>query len=209
MRVSVSCPKKFHAFYLAEQLYQRGALKNLYTSYYGRWGEKRNDQGVAIPRDQVQTNLMSAFLQYGYNPGTDLFRDQFFGRWVAGQLCDENIVTTWGLSALPIIEQAHKLGMVAVVERGSSHAAYQRDILFEEYEKWGTPTADLQHSFTQARMDLELHEYELADYIAIPSSFVERTFLEKGFAKDKFLKIPYGVDLSSFRQLPRRTLCFE
>jgi hypothetical protein len=209
MRVSVSCPTKFHAFYLAEQLYKHGVLKRLYTSYYGRWAGRRNNQGVDIPADQVGTNLISAFLQYGYNPGTDLFRDRFFGKWVARQLSDENIVTTWGLSALPIIERAHQLGIVAVVERGSSHATYQREILCEEYEKLGAPTEALRRSFTQARADQELLEYELADYVVIPSSFVERTFLEKGFPKEKLIKIPYGVDLSSFRQLPKTDSVFR
>jgi glycosyltransferase involved in cell wall biosynthesis len=209
MRVSVSCPTKFHAFYLADQLHRHGALKRLYTSFYGRWGKKSNNQGMNIPINQVKTNIISASLQYGYNPGTELFKDQFFGRWAANQLSDEHIVTTWGLSALPVINRAHQLGIIAIVERGSSHGSYQRDILLEEYEKWGASTETLRRSFTPARIDLELLEYELADYIAIPSSFVQRTFLEKGFPPQKLIKVPYGVDLSSFRQLPRNDTLFR
>jgi len=135
MQISVSCPTRFHAFYLADQLHKHGALKRLYTSYYGCWGNKRNDRGVNIPTDRVRTNLVSAFLYYGYNPGTEMFKRLFFGKWAARQLGDEDIVITWGLSALPIIKRAHQLGIVAVVERGSSHAIYQRDVLIEEYEK--------------------------------------------------------------------------
>jgi glycosyltransferase involved in cell wall biosynthesis len=128
---------------------------------------------------------------------------------VAEQLSDEDIVTTWGLSALPIIERAHQLGMVAIVERGSSHATYQRDILIEEYEQWGVPTNTLRRSFSQARMDQELLEYELADYIAIPSSFVERSFLENGIPSDKLIKVPYGVNLSEFKQLAKQDNIFR
>jgi glycosyltransferase involved in cell wall biosynthesis len=209
LRVSVSCPTKFHAFYLADQLHKRGMLKKLYTSFYGRWGNKRNDRGVYIPPDCVRTNLVSAFLYYGYNLRTDLYRSLFYGRWVAGQLSDEDIITTWGLSALPIIERAHQLGMVAVVERGSSHATYQRDILIEEFEKWGAPTDTLHRSFSQARMDQELLEYELADFIAIPSTFVERSFVENGISRDKLIKVPYGVNLSEFKQLPKQDDVFR
>ncbi len=209
MRATVSCPTKFWAFYLAEQLQKRGALHRLYTSYYGRWGGKRNNQGLDIPVDRVSTNLAAAALFYGYNPGTDLFRNRFFGNWVAKNLSDENIVTTWGLSALPIIERAHKLGIIAVVERGSSHVTHQRDILIEEYQKWGAPTHNLHHSFSKARLEQEILEYDLADYVAIPSSFVERTFLEKGFPREKLIKTPYGVDLSSFRQLVKHDNVFR
>src|SRR5512140_298573 len=104
MKVSVSCPTKFHAFYLAEQLHKQGVLQRLYTSYYGSWGNKRNNRGINIPTDLVCTNLASAFLHYGCNLGNEMLGFRFFGRWVAGMLNDENIVTTWGLSALPIIK---------------------------------------------------------------------------------------------------------
>jgi glycosyltransferase involved in cell wall biosynthesis len=209
MKVSVSCPTKFHAFYLAEQLYRHGVLQRLYTSFYGNLGTKSNNQGIEIPTDCAKTNLISAFMYYAYNPGTDLFRDRLFGMWVARQLGGENIVTTWGLSALPIIRRAHELDAVVVLERGSSHATYQRDILMEEYGIWGAPIRVLQRSFTQERMDQELLEYELADSISIPSSFVQRTFLEKGFLKEKLIKVPYGVDLSSFQQLSKADSIFR
>jgi glycosyltransferase involved in cell wall biosynthesis len=209
MRVSVCCPTKFWAFYLAEQLYKRGLLKRLYTSYYGRWGGKRNNEGINISTDRVGTNLISAFLFYGHNPGDHLFRSYLFGNWVAGQLSNEDIVTTWGLSALPIIERAHQLSIIAVIERGSSHAMVQRDILMEEYNKWGGPTDDLRRSFTQARLDQELLEYDLADYIVIPSSFVERTFLDNDVPPEKLIKMPFGVDLRSFQQLPKQDTIFR
>lgn len=209
MKVSVSCPTKFHAFYLAEQLHKRGVLQRLYTSYYGSCGSKCNNRGIDIPAGLVHTNLISAFLYYAYNPGSDMFGFRFFGRWVAGMLEDEDIVTTWGLSALPIIKRAHELGIVAIVERGSSHATYQRNILMEEYEKWSKPTDNLVRSFTPERMDQELLEYELADYITIPSSFAERTFLENGTAQKKLIKVPYGVNLAEFQQIPKQDQTFR
>lgn len=209
MRVSVCCPTKFWAFYLAEQLYKRGLLKRLYTSYYGRWGGKRNNDGLNISRDRVSTNLISALLYYAHNPGDHLFRSHFFGNWVAGQLSTEDIVTSWGLAALPIIRRAHQLDIMALVERGSSHALVQRDILLEEYEKWGGPTDELRRSFSQARLEQELLEYDLADYIVIPSSFVERSFLDYGIPREKLIKIPFGVDLRTFQQLPKQDTIFR
>jgi glycosyltransferase involved in cell wall biosynthesis len=209
MKISVSCPTKFHSFYLADQLHKRGVLKRLYTSFYGSWGAKRNDRGVDIPIDHVRTSFLAACVYYGYYPGSELSRDRLFGTWVARQLYDEDIVISWGLSALPIIKRAHKLGICPVVERGSSHAAYQRDILFEEYQIWGKPMNYLSRSFSTERMEQELLEYELADYITIPSSFAERTFVEKGIPSSKLIKVPYGVDITEFQSLPKQDKIFR
>ena len=209
MKVSVCFPTRFHGYYLADQLQQRGALAYLYTAYFGRLGRRRNDHGVNIPRSQVRTNLLAAGLIYGFNPKDDLFAKKYFGEWVAKNLANEDIVITLGQSSLPILRRVKELGITAILERGSSHVHYQRDILFEEYERWGGPVEDLKGSFSAERTEQELLEYELADYVAIPSSFVERTFLEQYFPQEKLLKNPYGVDLREFRQLPKEDDVFR
>ena len=55
----------------------------------------------------------------------------------------------------------------------------------------------------------KLLEYELADYISIPSSFVKKTFLEQGIEKNKLLINPYGVDLLEFRQIKKEDNIFR
>jgi glycosyltransferase involved in cell wall biosynthesis len=209
MKISVSCPTKFHSFYLANQLHKHGVLQRLFTSFYGSWGAKRNDRGMDIPRGHITTNFLAACFYYGYYRGSDLSRDRLFGTWVARQLRDENMIISWGLSALPIIKRAHRLGMIAVVERGSSHATYQRDILLEEYQMWNKPTEHLIRSFSPERMEQELLEYDLADRITIPSSFAERTFVEKGIPSGKLIKVPYGVDINEFQCGPKHDNTFR
>jgi glycosyltransferase involved in cell wall biosynthesis len=41
-------------------------------------------------------------------------------------------------------------------------------------------------------------EFDLADYIQVPSSFVVRTFVENGVDPEKLLLAPYGVNLEVF-----------
>ena len=41
-------------------------------------------------------------------------------------------------------------------------------------------------------------EYDLADYIMVPTNFAKQTFLEKGFKDEKIIKNPYGVNLNEF-----------
>ena len=44
----------------------------------------------------------------------------------------------------------------------------------------------------------ELEEYNLADYICVPSEYVKESFIKYGIKEDKIIKIPYGVDLKEF-----------
>ena len=44
----------------------------------------------------------------------------------------------------------------------------------------------------------EIEEYDLADFICVPSQYVKETFIKYGIKKDKIIKIPYGVDLKEF-----------
>lgn len=209
MQVSVSCFAKLHAFHLADQLHKHGVLKRLITSYYGKFGRKQNNAGLSIPREKVSINLLSAGLFYTNNPVPELWRHHFFGNWAASKLTNENIVVTWGLSALPVIQRARQIGAISIVERGSAHAAVQRDLLLEEYEMHGQPTEALKRGFSKARMERELLEYELADFIQVPSSFALRSFIQQGISERKLIKGITGVDLKHFYPLPKEDDIFR
>jgi starch synthase len=47
------------------------------------------------------------------------------------------------------------------------------------------------------------------DRIFVPSSFVYRSFVQKGVPEAKLVKIPYGVDLSLFRPVPKEDDVFR
>ncbi|MEK7479007.1 MAG: glycosyltransferase family 4 protein, partial [Patescibacteria group bacterium] len=106
------------------------------------------------------------------------------------------------------MRRAKKMGMKTVLERGSTHIEYQRDTLREEYDIHGVPLAkrDLPRPQIIAK---ELKEYEEADRIAVPSTFVKRTFLQKGIPEEKLMVNPYGVNLSSFRKVPKEDNVFR
>jgi glycosyltransferase involved in cell wall biosynthesis len=76
----------------------------------------------------------------------------------------------------------------------------QLEILKEEYKnlklKPVLPTKNI--------IETELKEYELADYICVPSEFARKSFLDLGFDKNKIVKIPYGVDLKNFRPVIKK-----
>jgi glycosyltransferase involved in cell wall biosynthesis len=184
-------------------------LNSLYTSFYGKIGNKQNNNGFQIPRSSVRTNPLLAAIHYGYNPFSELRAHELFGDWASRYVDNEDIVVTWGLAALPIIQKARDRNIISIVERGSAHAATQRDLLIEEYELYGQPVDALQRSFSPARMERELMEYELADYIEVPSEFAKRSFIEQGIAESKLIKVFLGVDLRHFKELPKSDNTFR
>jgi glycosyltransferase involved in cell wall biosynthesis len=110
--------------------------------------------------------------------------------------------------SLESIKIAKSKGMITILERGSSHRRYQQNILKEEYKSTNIPT-EIDFSENEEVFVREMQEYRLADYISIPSSFVERTFIEQGFDKSKLLVNPYGVDLQEFMQIPKKDSVFR
>lgn len=53
-----------------------------------------------------------------------------------------------------------------------------------------------------------MQEYDQSDYIIVPSSYAEKTFLDRGFNEKKIIKIPLGIDTNLFnatQRLPHAT----
>jgi len=77
--------------------------------------------------------------------------------------------------------------------------------LEEEYGRFGIKGVQAHPKI----IEKELKEYEEADYISVPSSFVKRTFLEQGVQEEKMIQIPFGVDVEEFRQIPKKDNIFR
>lgn len=83
-----------------------------------------------------------------------------------------------------------KFGAITIVEWGSKHIEEQQGILL------AIPGVRKQPEYFTTR---SLRGYEVADYIAIASDHVKKSFVERGVKANKLLQNPYGVDLSMFR----------
>ena len=209
MQVTISVGGRFHAFYLAQQILRKEYLKKLITCY-----PKFEVAKYGIPREKVSSLLMIELLSRGwrYLPSqvTKFYNPQYaisdiFDRGAKKCLTDSDILVAWSGFALNTLRKAKGMGTVTVVERGSSHILYQMEVLEEEYEKYGLKP-QLAHSKI---IEKELQEYEEADYIAIPSFFVKRTFLERGVPEEKLIHVPYGIDLADFIAIPKQDKTFR
>jgi starch synthase len=91
-------------------------------------------------------------------------------------------------SGLNTCNYAKSKGIITIVEVVNSHVDYQEQLLKEEHEKLNL----LWQPFHKAEKKRRVQEYQLADYILLPSEFVKKSFLDKGFPEEKLLKLPYG-----------------
>jgi len=213
MKVSISVPGRFHLFNLAQELIKKDYLSQLITSY-----PKFEVKKYGIPEEKISSVISKEILMRGWEKFPDFLKDiwnpQFFIHEIFDKSASKKLRTcdifVGGSSvSLHTFQKAKEFNAIFVLERGSSHMEYQRDILIEEYQKFGI---DVQKSFMLPHpkiVEKELKEYEEADYISIPSLFVKSTFLEKGIPESKLIHVPYGVDLSRFKQIPKEDDIFR
>lgn len=209
MKVSISVGGKFHAFYLAEQLQRRGYLMQLITSY-PRFEVKKS----RVNKNKISTVVTKEIIQRGHSKLPKFFQDQYDIRFITCDLYDRlaekhlkqcDLFVGWSSFSKRTLRKARSYGAITILERGSSHIEYQRDVLQEEYLKYG-----LKPSLPHPRIiEKELEEYEIADYISVPSIFAKKSFVEKGFPESKILHVPYGVDLSQFKPVQRKDKTFR
>jgi glycosyltransferase involved in cell wall biosynthesis len=111
---------------------------------------------------------------------------------LAGQI---DIIHVWPLGALQTLKTAARLGIPTVLERCNAHTRFAYEVVQRECERLGvTLPPGHEHAYKADVLRKEEEEYRLADHILCPSDFVARTFIEKGFAREKLLLYQYGFD---------------
>ncbi len=210
MKVTVSVLGRFHAFYLARELQARGHLHRLITSHPSfsveRWGLSPEYLTSLWPVEAVRQTIRHLPGWLSDDLGISGRLNEPYD-WLAARRIprDTDLFVGWSHGAERGFRRAGEAGAITIVERCSSHARTQRGILREEYERDGLDPVVPPPEIVRK----EEREYELADYIAVPSSFVERTFLDRGTEPDRILRIPYGVGPSEFEPVEKEDDLFR
>lgn len=210
MKVNISIVGRFHGFDLAKQLQKNGFLNILNTTYprfiAKRWG---------IRELNIKSNIFLEFLRrYIIKYVPQIFRNKI-ANYINKKhalsnikyLNKTNVFIGWSGSSLECLihlKNKNKNKIITILERGSSHYSFQMKILSEEYSKFNKI-----FPINYKTWQRELLEYELADYISVPSNFVKKSFIENGIPKSKLLLNPYGVDLSNFKQVKKNDDIFR
>lgn len=209
MKVTVSVGGRFHAFYLARQLQRRGLLGRLITSY-----PKFEAAKYGIAKDRIRSVIIKELMERSWqrlpSPLRGAYNPQYlihevYDGWAARLYDESDICVSFSGFALHTLRRAKARGAMTVVEKGSSHISHQAALLREECERFGAAFS-LPHPKV---IEKELKEYEEADYIAIPSGFVKRSFVARGVPAGKLLHVPYGVCPDEFRPVPKVDATFR
>jgi glycosyltransferase involved in cell wall biosynthesis len=166
-------------------------FETTYASGKNTWLKKfvRRIDREEIPKDKIHTNIWLA-VPVKFWQAKIYYWNNLFDQWVAGRIVkgDSRVFIGWSGMSLHSIRAAKKLGMITIVERGSSHILQQDKILQEEYQKFG-----IKFSVPLSVKQKELNEYQEADFISVPSCFVRDSFLEQGIDSGKLFMNPYGT----------------
>jgi glycosyltransferase involved in cell wall biosynthesis len=210
MKVSIAVYGRFHAFNLAKQLQDQNLLHSIITTYPSykvtEFGIKSDLIASLIYLEVFSRgwSKLSTILKSDFN--SQLFWLELFDRDVAKKLSgDFDIFVGWSGACFESFRRAKELGAKTVVERGSSHMAYQTRILEEEYDRWGL-------KFTKTHPGVykrEIQSYAECDRISIPSLFVKKTFIEQGIPEEKLIHVPYGTSLTEFYPVKKEDNVFR
>jgi D-inositol-3-phosphate glycosyltransferase len=111
---------------------------------------------------------------------------------LAGQI---DIIHTWPLGALETLITAKRLGIPTVLERPNANTRFAMEAVQQECERLGvTLPPDHEHAYNSEKLRIEEAEYDLADRLLCASEFTVKTFLDKGYPREKLVRHIYGYD---------------
>ncbi len=198
MKVTIVVGGKFHAFQLAKSLQTKNYLDEIITSYpYSKIDSFIDPKRIKtiILKEIIKKlidKLCPQFLWSKLNYFNDDLFDYFASIYLKNKKTD--IFVGWSGFSKRSFEKLSNINCVKVLERGSSHIQFQHRVLKKEYEKLNLK-ANLP---SEQIIKKELKEYELADYICVPSNFAKKTFVNMGIDKNKVHVFHLGVDLNKF-----------
>lgn len=195
MSFVVACPQRSSADYHAEVLARHGHLRRYFvgtrkptagipaelTSLNPLWG------GVVTASSMVFPGYQGEWIRSALHP--------WFDAWVTARLKPgDNIISSYGY-ANHAFKKVKRNGGFTMVDAGNSHPAHFWEVVSEEHAIWGVKRPPYPPHWNRRAREM----MEDTDYVICPSRFVERTFLDRGFAPQQLLYAPFPTDLSLFR----------
>ena len=192
----------FHQFELANQLYRRGYLRKIYSTW--PW--------TRVKREGIPHNLVGTF-PYIHMPDYLLGYTAFFPNSLLAPMMKRLIAESFDSYTRMVIPECDALVALAgaglrtgahvqrrggryVCDSGSSHHRFQHLLMQEEHKRWQFP-------YRPEAESVIAHDeriYNRADAITVASSFSARSFFEMGFPRENIHTIPYGVRLDTFHR---------
>ena len=128
---------------------------------------------------------------------------ELYDRITANKIQDSNLIFGWAQTSLFTFRKAKQNGISTVLDYPIPHILTWQEQLIIEAEKFSIKR--LHSIFSRKMVDRMLEEIELADFVSVPSEFVQNSFLNHGVAMEKLIFNSYGIDTTRFAyHLPSR-----
>lgn len=201
MKIVVAAGGRFHAVRLAQELHARKALYRFVSGSYTKADQANIPSALvdSITSSQVidqiiwRTRLASVIRPSTLYVAKDAWFDHRL-KVAIKKLEPFDIFVGWAHYFLESLSEIRKKAKIVIVESGSCHIEEHERLIIEECRKLNLPTTHL----SPANRNKILAEYAASDYIMTPSTFARASFLRKGFAPEKILQIPCGMDIDFF-----------
>ena len=205
MKVQILTIGKFHFFHLARQLDKFKKLERIYSGYPNKF--IKNEKNISKKTSLFNFSFYSIIFIFLYtlkkiditglkkieNYLSILIYKPIFNNFKKYIKSKSILITNSGFGLESAIEIKKTKGLF-ICDRGAAHIKYQDKILRKEHSKHKV----LYNKITSNIIKREIEEYNLADLISVPSTFVKRTFIQYGIDKKKLFLNPYGVEKKTF-----------
>ena len=191
--VILSSIAKLDMFQIAENLSKRNMLTQMYTGFASQKGRLINSFITRKDTEQIPTKAITDLwpLQVMQRYHKSSIYNEIYDRMVARHVknrSDYKAVLAWSGMGEHTLFEAKRKGKLTVLGRGSCHIEMQNQLLTDEFLKYG-----LKFNIDVRITNKELREYALADKIYVCSSFVKKSFLDRGFSDDRIFVNPIAV----------------
>ena len=184
--------------YFARVLEKQGLL-----DFYAL-GTRRGTQG--IPAEHTRLQPIFGLLNYAAVSLFSPFRAEslrfrlfpVFDRWVKSQLRPGQHLLTSYAFANESMRWVKKHGGLTFLDAQNAHPREFWELLTEEAQRWRSPYPPVSRFFNERAAETA----DLADYVFAPSTFVRRSFLQRGFEERRVLLYSLPVNLQTFRPAP-------
>ncbi len=200
IKSTIATHAKNHAFRLGEGLSKAGVLDKIYTIYprfkIGDYDIKREEIKSLWPLGalkylgrRLHSRAIEELASEYFDDVTSLILKKPEGAWV---------FTGYSGYSERSLKKAKKMGAVTLVERACPHIDDQEEIMREEKSTLLNKKILKTSNKVYERMK---REYEIADYIVVPSNYSLESFVKKGFPRSKLLLTPLSNEKNiNFRE---------
>jgi glycosyltransferase involved in cell wall biosynthesis len=214
MRVVSSSFSTFYMFDQALQLERHGLLHRFIAGPPSHFAVKRG-----IPVAKIESLWLSFAIGYAQQLGKDfisqrmngkmlrLAHDQF-SRSLAKRLpTDADVFIGLSSYCYEAIIEANKRGIPAIVDHGSLHEEFERDVLMSDASKYGFRiSGNTTHDWLIEKQKME---FENANFIFALSHLAKRTMIERGVDAGKIFVNHCGVSLKKFAPMKKADQVFR